>query len=84
MTRAIAAASTQLVRPDAVARLDEAAFSELYRKTSRPLWSYVFRVTGNAAVGMAVLVVDLPHNTFARPVVAVGRGSDSVLAAGGR
>src|SRR5262245_40332459 len=35
---------------DAVAAgLDEAAFSEFYRRTSRPLWSYVYRVTGHAA-----------------------------------
>jgi RNA polymerase sigma-70 factor (ECF subfamily) len=32
-----------------VARLDEAAFSSLYRGASRALWSYVYRVTGNAA-----------------------------------
>lgn len=37
-------------QPDAVAAgLDEAAFSEFYRRTSRPLWSYVYRVTGHAA-----------------------------------
>lgn len=36
-------------RPDAVARLDEAAFTEFYRATSRGLWSYVYRVTGHAA-----------------------------------
>ena len=36
-------------RPDAVSRLDQAAFGEFYRTTSRGLWSYVYRVTGNAA-----------------------------------
>lgn len=36
-------------RPDAVARLDEAAFGAFYAKTSRALWAYVYRVTGNAA-----------------------------------
>jgi len=39
----------QCTRPDAVARLDEAAFSAFYSKTSRALWAYVYRVTGNAA-----------------------------------
>src|SRR5688572_1508052 len=46
---AIAAAPIQCTRPEAVARLDEAAFSAFYAKTSRPLWAYVYRVTGNAA-----------------------------------
>src|SRR5688572_29825743 len=46
---AIAAAPIQCTRPEAVARLDEAAFSAFYAKTSRPLWTYVYRVTGNAA-----------------------------------
>jgi RNA polymerase sigma-70 factor (ECF subfamily) len=32
-----------------VARLSEAAFADLYRQQARPLWGYVFRVTGNAA-----------------------------------
>ena len=36
-------------RPDAVARLDEAAFASFYGRTSRALWSYVYRVTGNGA-----------------------------------
>lgn len=49
MAKAIAAAPTLSIRLEAVARLNEAAFSELYRKTSRPLWSYVYRVTSNAA-----------------------------------
>jgi RNA polymerase sigma-70 factor (ECF subfamily) len=44
-----AAAPIPCIRPDTVARLDEAAFGEFYRQTSRPLWSYVYRVTGNAA-----------------------------------
>src|SRR6185503_12055667 len=46
---AIAAAQIQCTRPDAVARLDEAAFSLFYAKTSRALWAYVYRVTSNAA-----------------------------------
>ena len=49
MAKAIAAASVPNIRPDALARLDEAAFGEFYRQTSRPLWSYVYRVTSNAA-----------------------------------
>jgi RNA polymerase sigma-70 factor (ECF subfamily) len=32
-----------------VPRLDEAAFTALYRGTSRALWAYVYRVTGNAS-----------------------------------
>jgi RNA polymerase sigma-70 factor (ECF subfamily) len=47
MAKAIAAPSVPCIRPDAVARLDEAAFGEFYRQTSRPLWSYVCRVTSN-------------------------------------
>jgi RNA polymerase sigma-70 factor (ECF subfamily) len=47
---AIAATTRPHSQPDAVAAgLDEAAFSEFYRRTSRPLWSYVYRVTGHAA-----------------------------------
>jgi RNA polymerase sigma-70 factor, ECF subfamily len=46
---AIAAAKIQCARPDAVARLDEAAFSSFYSRTSRALWSYAYRVTSNAA-----------------------------------
>ena len=29
--------------------MDQTAFSDLYKRTSRSLWSYVYRVTGNAA-----------------------------------
>lgn len=49
MARASIAASIPYTRPDAVPRLDEAAFSSLYSRASRALWSYVYRVTGNAA-----------------------------------
>ena len=49
MAKALVAASIPSIRPDTVARLDEAAFSSLYRGASRALWSYVYRVTGNAA-----------------------------------
>jgi RNA polymerase sigma-70 factor (ECF subfamily) len=49
MARAIAATSPPAAQREAVARLDEAAFSEFYRSTSRALWSYVYRVTGHAA-----------------------------------
>lgn len=31
-----------------VADLSESAFSEFYRRHTRPLWAYVYRVTGNA------------------------------------
>src|SRR2546427_11348953 len=29
--------------------MDRTAFGDFYRRTSRSLWSYVYRVTGNAA-----------------------------------
>jgi RNA polymerase sigma-70 factor (ECF subfamily) len=32
-----------------VARLSEAAFIDLHRETSRALWAYVYRVTGNTS-----------------------------------
>ena len=32
-----------------MASLSEDAFGELYREASRPLWAYVYRVTGHAA-----------------------------------
>jgi RNA polymerase sigma-70 factor, ECF subfamily len=49
MAKALVAASIPCTPPDAVARLDEAAFSGFYRGASRALWAYVYRVTGNAA-----------------------------------
>lgn len=49
MARVIVAAPVPYTRPDAVARLDEAAFGSFYSRTSRALWSYVYRVTGNGA-----------------------------------
>jgi RNA polymerase sigma-70 factor, ECF subfamily len=42
-------ASIPRIQHDAVSRLDEAVFGAFYRATSRPLWSYVYRVTGDAA-----------------------------------
>ena len=44
-----AAVPTPCVRPDAVARPDEAEFDAFYRRTERALRAYVFRVTGHAA-----------------------------------
>ncbi len=49
MAKALVAASIPCTRRDAVARLDEAAFSSFYRGAWRALWSYVYRVTANAA-----------------------------------
>src|SRR5688572_33451608 len=49
MSKALEVASIPCARPDAVARLDEGTFSSFYRGASRALWSYVYRVTGNAA-----------------------------------
>jgi RNA polymerase sigma-70 factor, ECF subfamily len=49
MAKALEVASIPCARPDAVARLDEGTFSSFYRGASRALWSYVYRVTGNAA-----------------------------------
>lgn len=49
MAKTLVAGSIPCTQPDAVARLDEAAFSSFYRGASRALWSYVYRVTGNAA-----------------------------------
>jgi RNA polymerase sigma-70 factor (ECF subfamily) len=46
---AIAAAKIRYARPEAVPRLDEATFSSFYSRTARALWSYVYRVTSNAA-----------------------------------
>lgn len=47
MARALVVASIPCTRPE-VTRLDEAAFSSFYGRTSRALWSYVYRTTGNA------------------------------------
>jgi RNA polymerase sigma-70 factor (ECF subfamily) len=30
--------------------MDEAAFEEFYQETARPLWSYIYRVSGNATL----------------------------------
>jgi len=38
-----------LVPPAESALLDEAAFARLYGQAARPLWSYLYRVLGNAA-----------------------------------
>ena len=47
--KAITATSPPHTRREAAGRLDEAAFTQFYRTTSHPLWSYVYRVTGNPA-----------------------------------
>ena len=41
--------------------MDEAKFEAFYRKTARPLWSYIFRMTGNSATAD-----DLLQKTFFR------------------
>jgi RNA polymerase sigma-70 factor (ECF subfamily) len=43
----VARAASQCTWRDGMARLDEAAFASFYGRTSRPLWSYVYRVTGH-------------------------------------
>lgn len=35
--------------------MDEAAFEILYEETARPLWSYVYRVSGNASLSDDIL-----------------------------
>jgi hypothetical protein len=30
--------------------MDEAAFKAFYQETARPLWSYIYRVSGNATL----------------------------------
>ena len=41
--------------------MDEAKFEAFYRKTARPIWSYIFRMTGNSATAD-----DLLQKTFFR------------------
>jgi len=41
--------------------MDEARFEALYRKTARPVWSYIFRMIGNASTAD-----DLLQKTFFR------------------
>ena len=41
--------------------MDEARFEAFYRKTARPVWSYIFRMTGNASTAD-----DLLQKTFFR------------------
>jgi RNA polymerase sigma-70 factor (ECF subfamily) len=48
-----------------VAALTEQAFGEFYRSTARPLWTYVYRVTGNAADAD-----DLVQDAFCRMLAA--------------
>ena len=49
MNRAAAAGITSTRRDREVAQLDDASFGAFYQRTSRPLWGYVYRVTGQAA-----------------------------------
>jgi RNA polymerase sigma-70 factor, ECF subfamily len=44
-----------------VAQLAEAAFGDFYRRTARPLWIYVYRITGDAADAD-----DVVHDAFHR------------------
>ena len=49
--------------------MDQTAFSDFYRRTSRSLWSYVYRVTGNTADAD-----DIAQEAFCR---LLGRGPDA-------
>jgi RNA polymerase sigma-70 factor (ECF subfamily) len=59
-----------------VARLDEAAFGDFYRRTSRDLWAYVYRVTGNSADAD-----DIVQEAFCRLLRADGAGTLKLAAA---
>lgn len=69
MTRTIAA-PLQGTRPESVP-LDEAAFGEFYRRTSRGLWAYVYRVTSNAADAD-----DIAQEAFCRLLRAAPPGTE--------
>jgi RNA polymerase sigma-70 factor (ECF subfamily) len=51
--------------------MDEAAFEEFYQETARPLWSYIYRVSGNAA-----LSDDLLQDAYCRFLRASLTGMD--------
>ena len=38
--------------------MDEAKFEAFYRKTARLLWSYIFRMTGNAATADFIAIAE--------------------------
>ena len=58
-----------------MAQLSEAAFGEVYRRTARPIWTYVYRVSGNAADSD-----DIVQETFCRLLRAeVGELGDEEL-----
>lgn len=53
--------------------MDEQTFRGLYEKTARPLWSYLFRISGDAA-----LVDDLVQETYYRFLRADLKSGDGV------
>ena len=58
-----------------MAQLSEAAFGEVYRRATRPLWTYVYRVTGSAPDSD-----DIVQETFCRLLRAeVGELGDEEL-----
>ncbi len=52
--------------------MDEATFEQFYRETARPLWSYIYRVSG----GNASLSDDLTQDAFCRFLRAPARELD--------
>ena len=52
--------------------MDEATFEQFYRETARPLWSYIYRVSG----GNAGLSDDLTQDAFCRFLRAPARELD--------
>jgi RNA polymerase sigma-70 factor (ECF subfamily) len=69
------AATLAPIHADSVTGLTEHAFGEFYRQHSRPLWTYAYRVTGNAADAD-----DIVQEAFCRLLrVEINDASDEAL-----